>query len=111
MKLRKFINQRFILLLLLSLSFSREALAAQLQLAWVDNSVNEDGVKIDRMIGTTGAFVPIATELTTVIGSELSTALEILPPSKPAKLLKHWQLLFSRLAGQEMAAAPSPLIQ
>ncbi|HYQ97646.1 MAG TPA: fibronectin type III domain-containing protein, partial [Candidatus Nitrosocosmicus sp.] len=60
-KLRKFINQRFISLLLLSLSVSREALAAQLQLAWVDNSANEDGFKIDRMTGATGAFVPIAT--------------------------------------------------
>ncbi len=61
MKLRKFINQRFISLLLLSLSFSPEALAAQLQLAWVDNSANEDGFKIDRLTGATGAFVPIAT--------------------------------------------------
>jgi hypothetical protein len=61
MKLRKFINQRSISLLLLALSLSREALAAQLQLSWVDNSANEDGFKIDRMSGTSGAFVTIAT--------------------------------------------------
>jgi hypothetical protein len=61
MKLRKFINQRSISLLLLALSLSREALAAQLQLSWVDNSANEDGFKIDRMSGTSGAFVAIAT--------------------------------------------------
>jgi hypothetical protein len=48
-------------LLLLGLSLSREVLAAQLQLAWVDNSGNEDGFKIDRMTGTSGVFVPIAT--------------------------------------------------
>ena len=60
-KLPKFINQRFISLLLLALSLSREAFAAQLQLAWVDNSANEDGFKIERMTGTTGAFAPIAT--------------------------------------------------
>ena len=60
-KLRKFLNQRSIVLVLLALSLSGEALAAQLQLAWVDNSGNEDGFKIDRMTGTTGVFVPIAT--------------------------------------------------
>jgi hypothetical protein len=61
MKLRKFINRRSISLLLLALSLSRDALAAQLQLSWVDNSANEDGFKIDRMSGTSGAFVTIAT--------------------------------------------------
>jgi hypothetical protein len=61
MKLPKFINQRFISLLLMALSLSREAFAAQLQLAWIDNSANEDGFKIERMTGATGAFVPIAT--------------------------------------------------
>src|SRR4026208_2088367 len=60
-KLRKFLNQRSIVLVLLALSLSGEALAAQLQLAWVDNSGNEDGFKIDRMTGTTGVFVPMAT--------------------------------------------------
>jgi hypothetical protein len=60
-KLRKLVNQRSIALLLLALSLSGEALAAQLQLAWVDNSGNEDGFKIDRMTGTTGVFVPIGT--------------------------------------------------
>jgi hypothetical protein len=45
----------------MALSLSREVLAAQLQLAWVDNSGNEDGFKIDRMTGTSGVFVPIAT--------------------------------------------------
>jgi hypothetical protein len=61
MKFRKFINQRSISLLLLALSLSRESFAAQLQLSWVDNSSNEDGFKIDRMTGTSGAFVAIAT--------------------------------------------------
>src|SRR3989337_712158 len=61
MKLPKFINQRFISLLLMALSLSREAFAAQLQLAWVDNSANEDGFKIERMTGATGALAPIAT--------------------------------------------------
>jgi hypothetical protein len=60
-KLREFINKRSIALLLMALSLSREVFAAQLQLAWVDNSANEDGFKIDRMTGTSGVFVPIAT--------------------------------------------------
>jgi hypothetical protein len=58
---RKFINQKVIILLLAMVSLSREAIAAQLQLAWVDNSANEDGFKIERMSGTTGTFALIAT--------------------------------------------------
>lgn len=54
-------TQRVILLLLIALSLSRESIAAQLQLAWIDNSANEDGFKIERKVGTTGTFVPIAT--------------------------------------------------
>jgi List-Bact-rpt repeat protein len=36
------------------------ALAAQLKLTWADNSTNEDGFKIERKVGTSGAFTQIS---------------------------------------------------
>ena len=57
--LRYFILIFFFLLTILGLQ--RQADAGQLQLAWTDNSNDEDGFKIERKTGTTGTFVPIAT--------------------------------------------------
>jgi len=47
------------LLLLTVLASPVEAITAQLQLTWTDNSANEDGFKIERSIGTTGALAQI----------------------------------------------------
>ena len=57
--LRYFILIFFFLLSILCLQ--SQADAGQLQLAWTDNSDNEDGFKIERKTETTGTFVPIAT--------------------------------------------------
>ena len=46
---------------LTALIWQSQASAGQLQLAWTDNSNNEDGFKIDRKLGTTGTFSQIAT--------------------------------------------------
>ena len=46
---------------LTALSWQSQASAGQLQLAWTDNSNNEDGFKIERKLGTTGAFSQITT--------------------------------------------------
>src|SRR5207249_2824570 len=47
------------LLLLTAITLPVEAVAAQLQVTWTNNSTNEDGFKIERSIGTTGTFVQI----------------------------------------------------
>ena len=47
--------------LLATLSWQSQASAGQLQLAWTDNSNNEDGFKIERKLGTTGTYSQIAT--------------------------------------------------
>jgi List-Bact-rpt repeat protein/VCBS repeat protein len=49
------------LFLLTALSWQSQASAGQLQLAWTDNSNNENGFKIERKLGTTGTFSQIAT--------------------------------------------------
>lgn len=49
------------LLLLAALAWHGKADAAQLTLAWTDNSNNEDGFKIERKLGQTGTFAQIAT--------------------------------------------------
>ena len=46
--------------LLTALSWQSQASAGQLQLAWTDNSNNENGFKIERKLGTTGTFNQIA---------------------------------------------------
>ena len=46
---------------LTALSWQSQASAGQLQLAWTDNSNNEDGFKIERKLGTTGTFSQITT--------------------------------------------------
>ena len=46
--------------LLTALSWQSQASAGQLQLAWTDNSNNENGFKIERKPGTTGTFSQIA---------------------------------------------------
>jgi hypothetical protein len=51
----------FLLLLLTSLSWSRETAAGELQLSWTDNSTNEDGFTIERKTGTTGTYAQITT--------------------------------------------------
>jgi hypothetical protein len=61
MTLQKIKKRPLMLLLLTALTLTGEAIAAQLQLAWIDNSANEDGFKIERRIGTAGTFVQIAT--------------------------------------------------
>jgi hypothetical protein len=43
-----------------ALSWQSQANAGQLQLAWTDNSNNEDGFKIERKLGTTGTFSQLA---------------------------------------------------
>ena len=47
--------------LLVALSWQSQAAAGQLQLAWTDNSNNEDGFKIERKTGTTGTYTQVAT--------------------------------------------------
>jgi hypothetical protein len=47
--------------LVASLSWRSQASAGALQLAWNDNSNNEDGFKIERKTGTSGTFTEIAT--------------------------------------------------
>jgi FG-GAP-like repeat len=47
--------------LLGTLSWQNQASAGQLQLAWTDNSNNEDGFKIERKTGTTGTYTQVAT--------------------------------------------------
>ena len=47
--------------LLNTLNWDDQASAGQLQLAWTDNSNNENGFKIERKSGTTGTFSEIAT--------------------------------------------------
>ena len=47
--------------LLTALSWQSQASAGQLQLAWTDNSNNENGFKIERKPGTAGTFSQIAT--------------------------------------------------
>jgi hypothetical protein len=52
-----------------------DAFAAQLQLSWFDNSINEDGFKIERATGTTGTFAQIGltgANVTTYNDSNLS---------------------------------------
>jgi Divergent InlB B-repeat domain len=49
-----------IFFLLISLSSLGQADAGQLQLAWTDNSNNEDGFRIERKTGTSGTFSQIA---------------------------------------------------
>jgi Divergent InlB B-repeat domain/FG-GAP-like repeat len=51
----------FFFFLLTSLSWQSQASAGDLQLAWNDNSNNEDGFKIERKTGTNGTFAQIAT--------------------------------------------------
>ena len=61
--------------LLTSLSWQNQASAGQLQLAWTDNSNNEDGFKIERKLGTTGTFNQITTvgvNVTTYIDTNLT---------------------------------------
>jgi hypothetical protein len=51
----------FFFFLFAALSWQSQASAGQLQVAWTDNSNNEDGFKIERKLGTTGTFSQIAT--------------------------------------------------
>ena len=48
------------LLLLTAIAWHAEAIAAQLQVTWTDNSTNEDGFAIERSTGTTGTFAQVA---------------------------------------------------
>jgi Divergent InlB B-repeat domain len=50
-----------IILLLTGLSWAGPADAGQLQLAWSDNSNNEDGFRIERKTGTSGTWAEIVT--------------------------------------------------
>jgi hypothetical protein len=50
----------FLLLILSAMAAHTEAIAAQLQLGWADNSSNEDGFKIERKTGTSGVYSQIA---------------------------------------------------
>ena len=54
--------------LLLLTAIASHAEAAQLQLAWTDNSQDEDGFKIERSTGTTGTFAQIG-----VTGPDITT--------------------------------------
>ena len=47
--------------LLTALTWQSQVSAGQLQLAWTDNSNNEDGFKIERKLGAMGTFSQIAT--------------------------------------------------
>jgi hypothetical protein len=46
---------------LTALNWQSQASAGELQLAWTDNSNNEDGFKIERKTGTTGTYTQLAT--------------------------------------------------
>ena len=48
------------LLLLITVTSQIQASAGELQLVWTDNSNNEDGFKIERKTGTTGAYAEVA---------------------------------------------------
>ena len=64
MSLKQNLLRYFILIfffLLTALTWQSQASAGQLQLAWTDNSNNEDGFKIERKLGTMGTFSQIAT--------------------------------------------------
>jgi Divergent InlB B-repeat domain len=58
LKLLRYFTRIFFLLT--SLSSPGQADAGQLQLAWTDNSNNEDGFRIERKTGTSGSFTQIA---------------------------------------------------
>jgi hypothetical protein len=49
-----------IVFFLIGLNWQSQASAGQLELAWIDNSNNEDGFKIERKTGTTGAYDQLA---------------------------------------------------
>jgi (2Fe-2S) ferredoxin len=49
-----------IFFLLTALNWQSQASAGQLQLAWTDNSDNENGFKIERKTGTTGTYSQVA---------------------------------------------------
>ena len=49
------------LLLLAAMTWSAESFAGQLTATWTDNSINEDGFKIERKQGQSGTFAEIAT--------------------------------------------------
>lgn len=68
MTIRKFRALTLSAMIVSALIVQNEAIAAQLQLTWVDNSYNEAGFKIERSTGTTGAYVQIAT-----VGSNVSS--------------------------------------
>jgi hypothetical protein len=51
----------FLLTSLTFLSLRAEVVAAQLTLSWVDNSTTEDGFNIERRLGSSTTFAPIAT--------------------------------------------------
>lgn len=65
------------LLILTTIAAPREASAAQLQLDWMDNSVDEDGFKVERSKGKSGAFTQIAltgANVTSYVDSNLAAA-------------------------------------
>jgi len=55
------------LLLFLSLALATSAFGASLTINWTDNSINEDGFKIERKLGQTGAFAEVGTVATDVV--------------------------------------------
>ena len=54
------------LLVLTATAWPADALAAQLQLTWTDNSTNENGFAIERATGTTGTFAQVGTTAATL---------------------------------------------
>jgi Divergent InlB B-repeat domain len=53
------------------------ACAAQLTLLWTDNATNEDGFRVERKLGTTGTFAPVATvgtNVTSYVDASLSAS-------------------------------------
>ena len=50
----------FLLCVFTTISWHGAAIAAQLQLTWIDNSTDEVGFKIERKTGTTGTYAQIA---------------------------------------------------
>src|SRR5689334_14694761 len=60
-----------------ALSWHSTALAAQLQLSWLDNSSDESGFNIERKTGTTGTYAQIASvgaNVTTYTDSSLTNS-------------------------------------